>query len=191
MTPSEDPSALLPLAVLGAVIGAGLAFACGYGLYHRGIGERAPAHGSHVVLNGPIAWAGWRQSAVPSGPDWYLQLRLEGDSRGFLVAASSLPTTYRARLDGPDGRPRSPLPSLVGKRAAVVVDSSLHRSPGVSTPYLSALRVEGTTIVPLTPGESSSGGAGVLLLLLGVGALGGLGLLGASVHHAVLCVRHR
>lgn len=195
VNPSDDPFALLPFAVAGLIVGIGLALGGGYGLSQQWRATDASGRiTEHVEVEGCVEWAGWRQSAVGEGPGWYLQVRLVGDERGFLVAASSIPASQQARLEGADGRARNrEVTSLKGKQATIIVDSGLVASPGNLTPYLSALRVEGETIVPLNGRTSSSTSLWrrlVWMLLLGIGLLAGVGLSAASVQHIAVCVRH-
>lgn len=148
---------------------------------------------AHVALDGTIQEARWRQSAMGSGPAWFLQLRLDGDPRGFIVAASRLSEADRDRFGPPAARSSNRIPLLEGKRATVVVDSSLQHTPAGLTPYMSALRVDGRRIVSRTgaaPDPPSPWKTSALLLLAGGGLLLGVGLLGASLHHVFLCLRH-
>lgn len=194
MPTSDDPSALLPFAIIGIVIGTGLALGCGYGLYSQATGDGSPGEATEYArLEGPIERATWRKSAWPDGPDWYLQIHLEGDSRGFLVAASSLRGPVRAQLEDPtcQGASRTRIPALAGETATVVVDSSLWHS---QQPYLSALHVQGHVVVPLDGRESGSSPLSpriALWLVLITGALGGVGILGASVHHVFVSIRFK
>jgi len=190
MTPSDDPFALLPFAVAGLIVGAGMAFGGGYGLHQQwGEAQRTIPPAGHVTVDGRIEWAGWRQSRVRDGPAWYLQLRIAGDDRGFLVSAASLSERDRARFGEPTAR--QPIPVLEGKQASLVIDSALSSSN--PTPYLSALRVEGKTIIPFE--EEADPPAPLWKrvgwgLLLGMGLLVGVGMFIASLQHIVVCVRH-
>jgi hypothetical protein len=190
--PSDDPFALLPFAVAGIIVGAGLAFGCGYGLYTRWTDEETSQSDHHVTVDGQIEWAGWRQSAVGGGPAWYLQVRIAGEDRGFLVSALSLSDQDRSRFGEPGGpAPKQPIPSLIGKQATIVVDSGL--SANNPRPYLSALRVDGETLVPLhnRSSESTPSWKRVGLgLLLGLGVFIGTGMLIGSLQHVIVCVRH-
>lgn len=192
MSPSSDPAALLPLAVVGLVIGASLALGSGYGLHLQwSRGQGASASPAQVPLEGRIEWAGWRASAVPDGPSWYLEVRLADRPRGFLVAAESLSDWARARFGSPAAD--QGIPALTGEQATVVVDSSLLGRPE-RHPYLAALRVDGQTIVPQggeAGDESMPWIRRGLGLLLGVGVLVGVGVVGASLQHVVVCIRQR
>lgn len=192
MSSSSDPVALLPLAVAGLVAGACLAFGSGYGLHLQwSRGPDATASPAQATLEGRIEWAGWRTSAVPDGPNWYLEVRLAGRPRGFLAAAESLSDRARARYGSP--ATDQGIPALAGEQATVVVDSSLLARPE-RHPYLAALRVDGQTIVPqgdAAADESMPWIRRVLGLLLGVGVLVGVGVVGASLQHVVVCIRQR
>ena len=190
MSAPDDPVALLPMAVAGLLIGAGLAAGSGYGLHLQWSGQaRADATAPHATVEGRIAWAGWRASAAGEGPDWYLEVRLADRPRGFLVAAPSLTDTAQARY-GPPAAGRG-ISALSGRRATVVVDSSLLARPA-QHPYLAALRVEGETVVPLGDEQppSSPWVDWPVGLLLGVGLLVGVGLVGVSLQHIVVSVQH-
>jgi hypothetical protein len=198
MNPSDDPVALLPFAVLGLIVGLGLAAVGGIGLYERWANDGASVaqKAGHAFLDGRIAEARWRRSAAAGGPDWYLQVRISGDRRGFLVAAQDLPASERARLGFPPGSTgdnRRGISALMDRPATVVVDSSLRRSPGNPTPYLSALRVGGTTVLPLNDAGPSDPlwRRAALTGLLIVSMVAGWSLFGASAHHIRVCLRHR
>lgn len=190
MSSSNDPIALLPLAVAGLVVGACLALGSGYGLHLQwSRGHDATASSAQATLEGPIEWAGWRASAVSDGPSWYLEVRLAGRPRGFLVAAESLSDRARARYGSPAAD--EGIPALAGRRATVVVDSSLLARPE-QHPYLAALHVNGETVVPQgdkAPDESTPWIHRALGLVLGVGLLVGVGVVGASLQHVIVCVR--
>lgn len=192
MNPSDDPFVLLPFAVAGIIVGAGLAFGSGYGLYTRLSDEETAQSGEYVMVDGQIEWAGWRQSATGGGPAWYLLVRIAGDDRGFLVSASSLSEQDRSRFGEPGGpAPKQPIPSLVGRQATIVVDSRL--STNNPRPYLSALRVDGETLVPLNDRSAESDPLWTrvgIVLLLGLGVFIGAGVLIGSLQHVVVCVRH-
>ncbi len=192
MRSSDDPVALLPFAVAGILVGIGLVVGCGYGLYGQWTQKGAEQHDR---LEGRIEWAGWRRSAAAGGPRWYLQVRIEGDDRGFLAAASEVAKTRRERIgipEPPGSGARRSIPSLEGRSAVLVVDSALN--PENPTPYLSALRVDGEPVVPL---DGRAGKASplwqqmVVWVLLGLGALTGAGLIGVSGQHVLVSIRHR
>lgn len=189
----EDPFAYLPLTIPGLLIGIGLIFGCGYLALDRTASGPPVSSPRHAVIEGPIEWAGWRQSAAPGGPGWFLQIRLADDPRGFLVAATHLSATARTRLGeaGPK-RNEGRLPMLEGKDATVVVDSHFQEPPRPNTPYMQALWVSGTPFVSTeSPGGGPAGGSTTLgLALLGAGVLLGLGLTSASLHHLAVCARH-
>lgn len=190
MFATNDPVALLPLAVAGLVIGAGLALGSGYGLHLQWSGRAwVPNSPRHTTIEGRTQWVGWRASAAPEGPDWYLEVRLADHPRGFLVAASGLADP--SRFGSPEaGRG---IPALMGQPATVVVDSSFLSGTG-RHPYLSALRVDGEAIVPLADGASNGTPRWlrwVVGLLLGGGVVIGVGVVGVCLQHVLLCVRRR
>jgi len=196
MNPSDDPFALLPFAIAGIVLGVVLAGGCGYGLYQwRSADRGGDRWGNHVTFTGPIAWAGWRPSAAADGPDWYLQVRLEDEAHGFLVAASDVPGPLKDRYGfRVTARQARPISALMGKGARLAVDSSLVVDATNRTPYLSALQVAGETVVPFrkeAPAPAPLWWRVVLHGLLGLGALVGIGLFSASSQHVVVCLRHR
>lgn len=192
MHASTDPVAHLPLAVAGIVVGAVLALGSGYAL-HLQWGEESGSNPSslHTTLVGITEWAGWRASAVPEGPDWYLEVRLEDRPRGFLVTTDRLSEGVGSQYGSPGANQR--IPALTGKQATVVVDSTLLARPA-QHPYLSGLRVNGEIIVPEKSGGSDEWSAwesSWLGVLLALGVLVGLAFLGASLQHAVVCVLQR
>jgi len=190
----EDPFVYLPLTIPGLLVGLGLILGCGYlALDRTDSGPPAPS-ARHAVIEGTIEWAGWRRSATPDGPTWFLQIRLAEDPRGFLVSAAGLSDPARTRLGeaGPK-RNQGRLPMLEGKSATVVVDSHFQEPPRPTPPYMQALWVSGTPLVSAKSADGSPepGGPSTLVLaLLGAGVLLGLGLTSASLHHLAVCVRH-
>jgi hypothetical protein len=189
----EDPFAYLPIVIPGLLVGLGLVLGGGV-LAAAQIDASSPptAAAGQATIRGTVAWAGWRQSAAADGPAWFLQVRLDGDPRGFLVSASDLTATFRDRHDqsGPARGTRRPLSGLEGKDAVIVVDDRFQERPRPSTPYMQALRIGGTVVAPLRPDASSEGPSTGFLLLLGAGVLAGLGLTSVSLHHIAVCVRH-
>ena len=191
MNGSTDPVSLLPLAVAGIVVGATLSLGSGYALHLQWSVQAEPIDSAHTTLKGTVEWAGWRASAVPTGPNWYLEIRLAGRPRGFLVASRRLSEAIKSRFSGP--RPDEAIPALTGQEATVVVDSTLLARAG-RHPSLAALRVNGERIVgpknDRSEGSASSARWG-LGLLFGLGIVVGVGLFGACLQHVVVCVRRR
>lgn len=191
MKASTDPVAQLPLAIAGIVVGMVLALGSGYALHLQWSDQNESIPSPDTTLKGTTEWAGWRASAVPEGPDWYLEIRLVGRPRGFLVATDRLPEAVQSQYGSPAANQH--IPALTGEPATVVVDSTLLAHPA-RHPYLSGLHVNGEIIVPQKNGElegSSLWGSPRLGLLLGFGLLVGLALVGASLQHVVVCVRQR
>lgn len=188
----EPPFAYLPFALPGLLVGFGLILGCGYGVLTRLDDSFSPKAGpGHTTIRGTIEWAGWRQSAAADGPARFLQVRLEGDPRGFLVSTSDLTAAFRERQVASEQAKRNRLPGLEGKQAVIVVDDHFQERPRPSTPYMKALRINGRTVVPMAPPGSTSGNPGLLtVLLLGGGLLLGIGLTSVSLHHIAVCVRH-
>lgn len=191
MTRRRDPYTHLPMAAAGIVLGLALTAVFAYRAYDHGESrpdaQRSP---DRATIEGTVEWIGWTRSAARDGPDWFLQLRLKGDRRGFVVAADEVPETHRARLEG-RGDERGEIPELVGKEAAVVVDSALLEA---EAPYMSGLRVGGEAVLSRDgagPNSSSDWGHRGLLVGYWIGFLGSVVLLGVSVHHVVVCVRYR
>lgn len=189
MRQGDDPYGVLPLAIAGIVVGVGLALGFGALFYHEWVKDDETASATTLAKrDGRIEWAGWRRSARPDGPRWFLQVRIEGDSRGYIVSGDRVAASYREQV----GQPRlGEIADLRDTQATVVVDSSLLNAP---TPYLSGLHVGGETVVPLENAQSkrsSLWGRAGRLLLYGAATLVGLGILGASGHHVVVCVRYR
>lgn len=187
MRQGKNPYGVLPIAVAGIVVGIGLVLGCGALMYHEWPEDGHASPTTPVKVEGKIEWAGWRRSARPDGPRWFLQVRMEGDPRRYIVSGDRVPASYREQV----GQPRSgEITELGDKHVTVFVDSSLLKMP---TPYLSGLHVGGETVVPVENAQSTSfsvwGRVG-LLSLLGAAALVGLGTLAASVHHVVVCVRY-
>lgn len=194
MNPSDDPFALLPFAIAGLVVGLALAGGCGYGLYQGRVDRSGDRWSQHVIRSGAIEWAGWRQSAAGGGPDWYLQVRLAGEDRGFLVGAAEVSAQRRTRYGfaEADGARRS-ISGLIGKTARLAVDSSLVADSSNRTPYLSALAVAGETVVPLRAETTDAPRWWRLVVqgLFALGVLAGIGLFTSSAQHFVVCLRHR
>jgi len=191
MNGSTDPVSLLPLAVAGIVVGATLSLGSGYALHLQWSVQAEPTDSAHTTLKGTVEWAGWRASAVPTGPNWYLEIRLAGRPRGFLIPSRRLSEAIKSRFSGP--RPDEAIPALTGQEATVVVDSTL-LARAERHPSLAALRVNGERIVgpknDRSEGSASSARWG-LGLLFGLGIVVGVGLFGACLQHVVVCVRRR
>jgi hypothetical protein len=183
---STDPFSYLPYTVPALFVGVGMLVYAGTVLYDRAPADEGAAPDT-VALRGTVEWAGWRHSARGDGPARFLQVRLAGDPRGFLVAAADLSPAVRDRLrrQARGGR----IPALEGGRATVVIDAAFRERPRAARPYLRGLRVDGTTIVrPAGADVPAAEGPG--LLLAGLGLLVGLGVTGACLHHFAVCVRH-
>lgn len=185
----RSPFAYLHFAVMGLLVGLGIATGSGIRLQDqwRHGGEKAVS--DYVAVQGRITKAQWRRSAAPDGPNWYLQVWVEGDDRGFLIAERDLSTSSLETVGVSEARD-APISELVGREGVVYLDSALVDS---STPYLSALQIEGRFVGPSKQAAvsmfSSSSQWGVALFW-GAGMLLGVGLLGVSVHHLVVCLRY-
>lgn len=189
MNRSDDPYTLLPLAFAGIVVGLVMTAVFGdLGYDQLNTGEGTSASPKYAEIEGPIAWAGWRTSAVAQGARWFLQIRIEDDHRGYIVAAEDVPETGQARFGSP-GSEKDTLSELVGKPVAVTIDSSLLEE---ETPYMAGLSVGGEPIISADDGSESPSVwiRSALVIGYGMGTLMGLGILGASVQHVVVCVRH-
>lgn len=186
----DDAFAFFPVAIAGAVIGLGMMIGGGHFAYdYRTAGNEAHGLSSHAIIEGRVAWAGWRTSAAGGGPDRFLQFRLENDPRGFLVAADDLSSADRKRFKRSHSNDDE-VPTLTGATVVVAVDSALLDE---ETPYIAGLRVGGTTIIPARrdPSDSMHGWTPpALLTLYWICALVGVGILGASVQHIIVCVRY-
>jgi hypothetical protein len=184
----DDAVAYFPVAIAGAVLGLGMMVGCGYVAYkHEMAGGDADEDPSYAMIEGRVAWAGWRTSAVREGPNRFLQIRFEDDHRGFLVDARDLPRAHRRRFER-SGAGDDEILGLIGVTATVAVDSALLNE---ETPYMSGLRVGGETVIPVHGGRADSSTRSMALLLLyWGGTLLGVALLGASVQHMVVCVRY-
>jgi hypothetical protein len=190
MDRSDDAFAYFPVAIAGAVLGLGLMVGCGYFAYDHGpAGDNTRRLSSYAMIDGRVEWAGWRMSTGRGGPHRFLQIRFEGDHRGFLVASENVPRAHRRQFE----RTRTgddEIPSLMGRAATVAVDSALLNE---ETPYISGLWVGEETIIPVR-GNSCDSVDGwrqtALLSLYWMGTLVGLGILGVSVQHLTVCVRY-
>lgn len=192
-----DPYSYLALALPGVVVGVGLVFLTGFLFLDRWFEtDAATPDAAHAAIQGRVEGADWVASAAPTGPRLYLRLHIEEDSRSFIVSVRTLSERgcdALGVLDRSRARAGTDIPGLIGRSADIVVDSTLRETPAQATPYVSALRVSGTVLVPLAGREGdavSPRRRGVLLLLLGLGTLLGLGIFGASVHHVAVCVRY-
>lgn len=189
MRQGDDPYGMLPLAVAGIVVGLGLALGVGTLFSHEWLKDGETASASTLAKrDGRIEWAGWRRSARRDGPRWFLQVRLKGDPHGYIVSGDRVSASYREQVGPPS---LGEITDLRDTEATVVVDSSLLNAP---TPYLSGLHVDGETVVVLANAQSkrsSLWGRAGRLLLYGAATLLGLGILGASGHHVVVCIRYR
>ena len=191
--PRGDPFAYLPFAIPGLLTGLGLVLGCGYLALSKMSGapstETPPGH---ATIQGTVEWASWRQSAAPDGPTWFLQVRLADDPRGFLVSASDLSDAFREQQaqSGRARRSRRRLPALEGKKAIIVVDDRFQQRPRPPTPYMKALRIDGTVLVSRRADSPPQAPNALVVLLLGTGVLVGLGLASVSLHHLAVCVRH-
>ena len=194
MRQREDPFAALPFAVAGLLVGIGLSVLCGQIVLDRWATNPATRTSSEAVVEGTVEWAGWRKSVLSDGPVWFLQLRLSADPRGFLVAASDLPSAFREQLRQAGPRDNGTrLPSLIGAQAAIGLAPRFQERPRPTRPYIQTLRIDGAAIV--TSGASSAGADGpsswIAHGLVGIGLLVGIGVMGVSAHHLVVCVRYR
>ncbi|PSQ95559.1 MAG: hypothetical protein BRD55_09990 [Bacteroidetes bacterium SW_9_63_38] len=175
------------------VVGIGLSVLCGHLALDRWtLGTAAPSSET-VVIEGTVEWAGWRKSAHPDGPVWFLQLRLTTDSRGFLVAAADLSEPFRTQLRRA-GPPKNGarLSSLIGTEASIRVAPRFQEPPRLPTPYVRTLRIDGAVVLAPESSPPSNGSSGRMVsVLVGMGMLVGVGVTGVSVHHLVVCVRHR
>lgn len=193
MSRHDDPFTVLPFAVAGVIVGVGLSGLCGYLALDRWATPPVASRHEQAVIEGPIEWAGWRQSAHAEGPVWFLQLRLATDSRGFLVATSDLTDALRERL-----RQEQPLQngarlsSLIGIQATIGVAPRFQKRPRSPTPYARTLWIDGTAVVaPGSPSAEADGPyAWIASGLVGVGLLVGFGVASVSAHHLVVCARH-
>lgn len=191
MASAETPLSYLPFAAAGFLAGVVLAIGSGRLLHQQWTRRGASAVGEdQIAIEGAVTDARWRRSAAPKGPTRYLQVRVAGDDRGFLIAERDLVSPALDRL-GIARRRQGALPKLIGTEAIVYVDSALGNAP---RPYLSGLRINGRVVG--TQKGDASGAFGVwqqwvVFLLVGGGTLLGLGMMSVSVHHFVLCVRYR
>ena len=193
MSPRADPFVYLAIAIPGFLFGVGLLVAGGTILQSHWVPDGS-ASADRFVIDDTIAWAGWRRSAAPDGPTWFLQVRLKGDPRNFLVSAEDLTASFRERLRAARQSPRRSRRALSGwegRPVRVWVDASVRDASPSSTPYMLSLRVDGEPVVR-SPDDASEGtGKGPLFWgLIGTGMLVGLGVAGASLHHLVVCVRY-
>lgn len=190
MTSRETPVAYVHLAVLGLLFGLSMAVGGSLLLHDQWRDSREnPSASDHVIVRGRISDAQWRSSAVPQGPTRYLQVRIDGDPRGFLVSEQAL-SGATLRFLGISNLREGSLSELTGREGSVRIDSALQNEP---TPYVSALRVDGRTVVSEAntgDGLSSSWRQRILGLLYGAGTLIGIGLISASSHHLVVCLRY-
>ena len=189
----ENPLFAVPFAVAGLLVGVGLSVLCGQFVLDRWTASSAPSS-NQAVIEGPVEWAGWRRSVHADGPVWFLQLRLTTDPRGFLVAASDLPSAFREQLRQAGPRDNGTrLSSLIGAQAAIGLAPRFQERPRPTSPYIQTLRIDGAAIV--TSGASSAGADGpsswIAHGLVGIGLLVGIGVMGVSAHHLVVCVRYR
>ena len=193
MRQREDPFAALPFAVAGLLVGIGLSVLCGQIVLDRWAANPATRSSGEAVVEGTVEWAGWRKSAHPDGPVWFLQLRLSTDPRGFLVAASDLTEALRAELRRVGPRKNgNRLPSLIGTEATIGMAPRFQERPRPPTPYVRTLQVDGTVVVASGSSREANEPYGpIAVFVIGVGGLVGLGVTGVSGHHLVLCVRHR
>lgn len=197
MTRPADPFSYLPLALPGVIVGLGLIAGSG-GLFLKqwSPSDAASADSAHTAIRGHVERADWVASAADRGPSLYLRLRIDTDPRSFIVSERSLAAPGRNRIEGLE-RARagsgSVIPALAGRSATVVVDSSLRKTPDSVSPYMSALRVDGTVLVPLGTRNVNTTPVWVRrvqLLSLGLGTLLGLVIFGASVQHLSVCLRY-
>lgn len=190
MAHPDAPYALLPLAFAGIVIGIGITVLCGILIANQGWFEQDGIRSARYAgVEGTIERVGWRRSAAARGPDWFFQVHLEKDERGFIVSADEVPASWKDRF-GPPSTEGIASSGLIGKTARMLVDSTLLDQP---TPYISSLRVEGRTIVPAEDPESNPSPFWIrlgLLVVYGIGIVVGVGLAGASGHHVFVCLQY-
>lgn len=184
MRRSEELFAYASFAVAGLLVGLGLSVLSGTAAVQRWVPTPAALEANQVRLAGTVEGAGWRSSA--RGAERFLQIRLRDDPRDFLVVASDVPKAVREWLGRTDRLSR-----LEGGRAVIVTAARFQERPRPPTPYMLALHVDGTVIVPHgraadppPPWQRT-----VVSILLGAGLLVGLALVGVSGHHLVLCIR--